>query len=196
MSSTTLAPTLVRPTSATRELMLVASGVLVIAAAAQIVIPLPFTPVPITGQTLAVLVVGGSFGAVRGALTVLAYLAVGLSGASVFAAGGHGVEVLLSATGGYLVGMLFAAAIVGWAAERGWDRRLVPSLLAMLVGSVAIYVVGASWLAVSLGVSPTTAFVLGVQPFVLGDLVKVALSGALLPVAWPVVERVTRRLAR
>jgi biotin transport system substrate-specific component len=196
MSSITLAPTLVRPTSAIRELMLVASGVLVIAGAAQIVIPLPFTPVPITGQTLAVLLVGGSFGAVRGALTFLAYLALGISGASVFAAGGHGVEALLSATGGYLVGMLFAAAIVGWAAERGWDRQLVPSLLAMLVGSVVIYVVGASWLAVSFGISPTSAFKLGVLPFVLGDLLKIALSGALLPVAWSAVEWGTSRRRR
>jgi biotin transport system substrate-specific component len=184
MSSITLAPTLVRTTSVWREVALVSVGVVAIALAAQVVIPLPFTPVPLTGQTFAVLLVGGAYGASRGALTVLAYVTIGALGAGVFAEGAHGVDVLLSATGGYLVGMLLAAAIVGWAAERGWDRRLLPSVLAMLVGSVVVYAVGASWLAVSLELSPGTAFQLGVEPFLVGDLIKLALAGALLPGAW------------
>lgn len=189
MSAMTLAPTVVRPTSAMREAFLVAVGVATIALAAQLVVPLPFTPVPLTGQTFAVLLVGGAYGATRGGLTVLAYLAVGAAGAPIFADSAHGIGVVLSATGGYLIGMVLAALIVGAAAEQGWDRRLGPSVLAMLVGSIAVYAVGATWLAVSLDLSPATAFDLGIMPFVVGDLLKLILAGAVLPIAWRGVER-------
>lgn len=189
MTSTALAPTLARPMSARqRELALAASGVLTIALAAQVVIVVPLTPVPISGQTLAVLLVGGALGARRGAAATAVYLGLGAAGAPFFADGSHGIGVLLSATGGYLVGMLAAAAVVGWAADRSWDRRLATSAIAMLVGSAIVYLVGASWLAVILGLDAAAAFDLGVAPFLLGDLLKLALAGALLPAAWRVVR--------
>lgn len=184
MSTNTLAPTLIRVPAAWREAALVTAGVLFIAVSAQVVIPLPFTPVPITGQTFAALLVGGAYGAVRSVGTLLAYVGLGIVGAPIFADGAHGLGVLASSTGGYLVGMTVAAAVVGAAAERGLDRKLLSSVLAMLVGTVLIYAIGAGWLAVALDVSPARAFELGVRPFVLGDLLKLALAGALLPAAW------------
>lgn len=192
-SSTALAPTLVRTPSAVRETALVAGGVLLVALAAQVVVPLPFTPVPITGQTFAALLVGGAYGLGRGTVTLLLYVAVGCLGAPVFADGAHGSAVLLSATGGYLVGMVLAAALVGAAADRGWDRRLLTSLVAMLAGSALVYVVGATWLALDLGLDAATAVELGVRPFVWGDLLKLALAGALLPIAWTGVSRLQDR---
>ncbi|RNI22913.1 biotin transporter BioY [Flexivirga caeni] len=189
MSTNTLAPTLVRVPAVWREAALVATGVLFVALCAQVVIPLPFTPVPITGQTFAALLVGGAYGAVRSAATIAAYIGVGMLGVPIFADGAHGTSVLFSATGGYLAGMLIAAAIVGAAAEKGWDKALFSSVLAMFVGSAVIYAVGAGWLAIDLGVGPARAFDLGVRPFLAGDLIKLALAGALLPAAWRLVAR-------
>lgn len=185
----TRTPTVLRTPTALRESALTLTGALLVAAAAQIVVPLPFTPVPITGQTFAALLVGGALGRSRGAAALLLYLAGGALGAPVFAQASHGPDALLSATGGYLVGMLVAAGLVGAAADRGWDRRLLGSLTAMLVGSVIIYAVGATWLALSLRVGPATAVDLGVAPFLVGDLVKLALAGLLLPAAWGLVAR-------
>lgn len=195
MSSTALAPTLVltgapaRVSAVAREAALVATGVLLLALAAQVVVPLPFTPVPITGQTFAALLVGGAYGLGRGSATLVLYLAVGCLGAPVFADGAAGTAVVLSATGGYLVGMVLAGALVGAAADRGWDRRLLPSLAAMLAGSVVVYGVGATWLALDLGLSASAALDLGVTPFVVGDLLKLALAGALLPGTWRLLSR-------
>ncbi|MBB2891991.1 biotin transporter BioY [Flexivirga oryzae] len=189
MSTTTLAPTLVRVPAVWREAALVSMGVLFVALSAQVAIPLPFTPVPITGQTFAALLVGGAYGAVRSAATIAAYIGVGVIGVPVFADGAHGLSTVLSATGGYLVGMLVAAAIVGAAADRGWDKALFSSILAMFVGSAVIYAIGAGWLAIDLGVGPAKAFDLGVRPFVVGDLLKLALAGALLPAAWKLTAR-------
>lgn len=184
MSSTTLAPTLIRVSPVAREAALLVGGISLVALAAQVVIPLPFTPVPITGQTFAALLVGGAYGAVRGSVTMTLYVLVGCLGVPVFAAGAHGPAVILSATGGYLFGMVLAAAAVGWAAGREWDRRLLTSVLAMLGGSVVIYLFGATWLAISLHLSPSRALALGVTPFLIGDAIKLAVAGALLPAAW------------
>lgn len=184
MSTTTLAPTLVRVPAAWREAALVSTAVLFVAICAQISVPLPFTPVPITGQTFAVLLVGGAYGAVRAATAVAAYIGVGLIGLPVFADGSHGIATLLSATGGYLVGMLVAAVLVGAAAEHRWDRAILSSVLTMLAGSAVIYLIGAGWLAIDLQAGPARAFELGVRPFVIGDILKLALAGALLPAAW------------
>lgn len=189
MSTNTLAPTVVRVPAVWREAALVSVGVLFIALSAQIAIPLPFTPVPITGQTFAALLVGGAYGGVRSAATIAAYIGIGVLGVPVFADGSHGITTVLSASGGYLVGMVFAAWIVGAAAERGWDRALFSSVLAMFVGTAVIYAIGAGWLALDLGVSPAEAVRLGVAPFVVGDLLKLALAGALLPAAWRMLAR-------
>ncbi len=134
MSSTALVPSLVRPSNRVAALVadavLVALGVALIALSAQVSFPLPNTPVPLTGQTFGVLLVGGAYGATRGFATMAAYLVVGGLGYGVFAGHGSGWDALRfsSATGGYLVGMLVAAALVGWLADRGWDRKASRSL--------------------------------------------------------------------
>lgn len=173
----------------------VLGGSALIALAAQLSIPLPFTPVPVTGQTFAVLLVGAALGARAGTLAVLAYLAEGLLGAPVFAGGRSawspsalpGVPVILGPSAGYLAGFAAAAALVGWLAERGLDRRFGTAALAMACGSLAIYVFGAGWLARSVGVE--AAVRLGVLPFLAGDLLKVLLAAAALPGAWRLLRR-------
>jgi len=168
------------------EALLVLGGSLFTALMAQVAIPLPFTPVPITGQTLAVLLVGAVLGARRGALSMMAYLAEGLVGLPVFAGGTAGIGRLLGPTGGYLVGFVFAAYAVGWLAERGWDRRPTTAVPAMVIGNAVIYVFGLPWLARFVG----SAYVLsmGLVPFIPGDLLKVFLAAALLPSAWRLVR--------
>jgi biotin transport system substrate-specific component len=198
MSSTALVPTLVRPSNRAVALVadavLVALGVALIGASAQLSIHLPGTPVPITGQTFAVLLVGGAYGATRGLATMAAYLVVGGLGYGVFAQHSSGWDILRfsSATGGYLVGMLIAATLVGWLADRGWDRRPWRSLPTMILGNVVIYAVGATWLAHALGVGAQQAWDLGVKDFLIGDALKILLAAGLLPGAWWVVDRVRR----
>lgn len=198
MSSTAIVPTLVRPSNRVVALVadavLVALGVALVAASAQFSIHLPHTPVPITGQTFAVLLVGGAYGASRALATMAAYLVVGGLGYGVFAQHASGWDVLRfsSATGGYLVGMLIAAAVVGWLADRGWDRKPWRSLPTMVLGNVVIYAVGATWLAHALGVGAQQAWDLGVKDFLIGDALKIALAAGLLPAAWAVVDRVRR----
>jgi biotin transport system substrate-specific component len=172
---------------------LVALGAALVALAAQITIALPFTPVPITGQTFAVVLVGGALGAARGAASLSLYLLLGLVGMPVYSDGGSGWDVISGATGGYLVGFLLAAGLTGFLAERRWDRRLSSSIAAMLTGNVVIYLVGVPWLASVADYGLEEALEKGLYPFVVGDLLKLYLAGALLPAAWRIVERTTGR---
>ena len=198
MSSTALVPSLVRPSNRTVALVadavLVALGVALISLSAQVVINLPHTPVPITGQTFGALLVGGAYGAKRGFVTFATYLAVGGLGYGVFAGHASGWDVLKfsSATGGYLVGMLVAAGFVGWLADRGWDRKATRSLPTMILGNVVIYAIGATWLAHALGVGAQQAWDLGVKDFLVGDALKILLAAGLLPAAWKLVDTVRR----
>jgi biotin transport system substrate-specific component len=198
MSSTALVPTLVRPSNRvaalTADAVLVALGVTVLALSAQVSIPLPHTPVPLTGQTFGALLVGGAYGAKRGFVTLGAYLVVGGLGYGVFAqhASGWDVLKLSSATGGYLVGMLVAAGLVGWLADRGWDRKATRSLPTMVLGNVVIYAFGATWLAHALGVGAQGAWDLGIKDFLVGDAIKILLAALLLPAAWKLVDAVRR----
>ena len=164
------------------ELLLVASGSLIMAASAWIALPLPFSPVPVTAQTFAVLLVGSALGARRGAAAALAYLAEGCSGLPVFAGGAAGAHVFLGATGGYLAGFVPGAWLCGALAERGWDRRVSTTLLSMAFGNLVILAPGLLWLARLVG--PERVLALGLLPFLPGDLVKIALAAALLPLAW------------
>ena len=175
------------------DALLVAGGAAFVALAAQIEFHLPFTPVPITGQTFAVLLVGASLGAVRGVASLALYLAVGLLGAPVYAGGEGGWEWFSGATGGYLVGFLVAASLTGWLAEQRWDRRFSSAVAALLCGNVVIYLFGLPWLARVAGAGFEKTLELGLYPFVIGDLVKLYLAGALLPAAWRIVERATGR---
>lgn len=183
-TSTTLVPSVVRPHGLVTEVALVVVGVALIAASAQIAIPLPFTPVPITGQTFAALLVGASYGSGRGLLTFGGYLLLGGLGAPVFADHHSGWSVLSLPTGGYLVGMLVAVGLVGRLAERGWDRRLLTSVVAMVAGNLVIYAFGLVWLGHALGTDAARTWALGAQPFLAGDAVKIALAAGLLPLAW------------
>jgi biotin transport system substrate-specific component len=169
------------------DLTLVLGGSLLIAVCAQVAIPLPFSPIPVSGQTLAVLLTGALLGSWRGSLSVLTYLVQGIAGLPVFAGGRAGPAHLLGPTGGYLVGFVLAAWVVGRLAERGWDRRATTTLLAMLLGNATLYACGLSWLAVFVGVERAPP--LGLYPFVGGDLLKLAVATALLPSGWRIIGR-------
>jgi biotin transport system substrate-specific component len=178
-----------RPALAT-EAVLVLGGAGLVALCAQISIALPFTPVPITLQTMAVLLVGGSLGALRGAASLCTYVLAGIVGLHVFAQGDSGWSVVTGPTGGYLVGMIVAAAVVGALAEARWDREFRSSVSAMLTGSVAIYACGLGWLAHDLHTGLEKTLELGLYPFVVGDLAKLYVAGALLPGAWRLIRGV------
>ena len=168
--------------------LLVVAGAGLVALAAQVSIPLPFTPVPISGQTFAVVLVGASLGTTLGTASLALDPGIGLVGAPVYAEQQHGWDVLTGATGGYLFGFLVAAALTGWLAERQWDRRLPSAITAMLTGNVVIYLFGLPWLAHIAGTDLEGTLEAGLYPFVVGDLLKLYLAGALLPGAWRLVE--------
>ena len=151
-------------------------------------VEIPLWPVPLTLQTLGVLFTGAVLGSRRGALALVLYLAEGAAGLPIFAGGASGVAHLLGPTGGYLAGFVIAAGVVGWFAERGWDRRLVWTALAMLAGNVIIYALGVAWLAVYLG-DLQTAVVKGALIFVPGDLIKIVVAVLALPGGWALAQR-------
>lgn len=165
-----------------RNMLLVVAGALFVVLTAQIRIPLPFTPVPITGQTLGVLLVGGLLGSRLGMASLVLYVLLGVVGMPVYTGGNGGYEVLLGATGGYLVAFPIAAALVGWLAERGWDRNVWSMIVAMVLGNLVIYALGAGWLATHVGIDQALA--LGVYPFILGGIIKIVLAGIALPGGW------------
>src|SRR5919201_3563001 len=169
------------------DAVLVAAGAGLISACAQISIKLPFTPVPVTGQTFAVLLVGASLGSVRGGASGLLYVLVGIAGAPVYADGHHGWAVITGASGGYLVSYPFVSALTGWLAERRWDRRFSSAVGAMLTGNVVIYLFGLPWLAVVLNTNLEKTLELGLYPFVPGDTFKLYLAALALPGAWKLV---------
>jgi biotin transport system substrate-specific component len=171
------------------DTLLVLAGTALVSLAAQVSIPLPFTPVPVTGQTFAVVLVGASLGSVRGTASLLLYLSIGLLGAPVYAGGDHGWAVVTGASGGYIVGFVVAAALTGWLAEHHWDRRFSSAVGAMLTGNVVIYLVGLPWLAVVVDTGLEKTLELGLYPFVPGDMLKLYLAATLLPGAWRLVER-------
>ncbi len=169
-----------------RDVALVLTGTLVVAALAQIKIPLPFTPVPLTGQTFAVLVVGAALGARKGAASLLIYLLIGIAGLPVFAGGTSGTAVLFGPTGGYLAGFIAAAYLIGLLAARGLDRRIPTALAAFLAGEVIIYVLGVAWLSTYLGFG--RAIQEGLLPFLLGDAIKLVAAALVLPAAWKIAR--------
>jgi biotin transport system substrate-specific component len=174
------------------DVLLVALGAALIAASAQVSIPLPFTPVPVTGQTFAVLLVGASLGTVRGGSSALLYVLVGIAGAPVYADGAHGWNVITGASGGYLVGFVLAAALTGRLAEQRWDRRFSSAIGAMLTTNLVIYLIGLPWLAIVLDTGLEKTLEYGLYPFIPGDTLKLYLAAALLPAAWRLVGRSER----
>jgi biotin transport system substrate-specific component len=172
-------------------LVLVGGFALLTALAAQIRIPLPFTPVPITGQTFAVLLAGAALGAGAGAASQALYVALGLI-FPVYAGGASGWEHAAGSTGGFLVGFVAAAWIVGKLAENRQDRAVATAVPAFLTGTIVIYLFGVPWLAHTLDVSWIKATELGLTPFVLGDLLKASLAGIALPAAWRLADAAHR----
>ncbi|HXL15454.1 MAG TPA: biotin transporter BioY [Methylomirabilota bacterium] len=168
------------------EILVVLAGSALIALSAWVAIPLPFSPVPVTGQTFAVLFVGSALGARRGAASALAYLAEGACGLPVFAGGAAGPHVLAGPTGGYLAGFVLGAFLCGALAERGWDRRPLSTIASMALGNVMILVPGVIQL--SRFVGPEHVWRLGLLPFIPGDIVKIALAAALLPLGWKILQ--------
>ena len=167
------------------DIALIVAGSLFIAASAQVAVILPISPVPVTGQTFAVLMVGMLLGARRGSLCILAYLAQGLAGLPVFSLGRAGLAVLLGPTGGYLVGFIAAAYITGLLAEKRWDRHIATTILTMVLGNIIIYAFGLAWLCLLAGLN--NALRTGLYPFIAGDAVKIALAAILLPGGWKIL---------
>lgn len=181
---------LLRPWSGTwvRDALLVSGAVALTAVLAQVSIPVPGSPVPVTGQTLAVMLVGTTMGLRRGTAAMGLYLLVGTAGLPVFSDGTSGAQVLLGATGGYLLGFVLAAAAMGWAAERGWDRTPGRTLLLGLGGQALIFGVGVPWLAFAAGMDAAGAVAAGFTPFLLGGVIKGLVAAAVLPAAWRLVR--------
>jgi len=176
-----------------REVCLIGGFALLTATLAQVRIPLGFTPVPVTGQTLAVLLAGATLGAWRGAGSQLLYWLLGMIGLPFYSNGTGGWDVATGPTMGYLVGFIFAAAVVGRLAEYRHDRHVLTSVAAMTMGSMIIYACGATWLAINLGIPLATgeknAIALGVTPFLVGDVIKMCIAGAATASTWRFINR-------
>lgn len=177
------------PATRARDVALVVGAALLTAACAQISIPLPGSPVPITGQTFAVLLSGAALGANRGAAAMGLYLVFGLVGLPFYSDGNSGLEYVWGATGGYLVGFIAAAYVTGRLAQARLDRSPVSALPLFAVGSMIVFAFGVPWLAVAADVSLGEAISLGFTPFIAGGIVKALLAAALLPTAWRFVGR-------
>jgi biotin transport system substrate-specific component len=178
-----------------RHIALMVAGALFIALTAQIVIPL--NPVPITGQTLGVLLVGGALGSKRGGFSTLLYVVMGFF-LPVYAGHAQGIDhiigssgghIVLGATGGYLIGFVFAGALVGRLAELGWDRNFLGAVAAFVVGNLVIYAVGVPWLLLATGRGADWAIANGLTPFLVGDSLKILAAAGLFPAAWWIVGR-------
>jgi len=187
LASTLYARSFPRTAAWSRDLLLIIAGVLLLAALAQVEIVLPFTPVPITGQTFGVLLIGAALGSRRGAASILAYITAGALGLPFFAGGGSGLRILTGATAGYLAGFVAAAFAVGWLSERGLERRVRTSIIPFLAGTIIIYACGVVWLSVVVG-GLSEAIRLGVLPFLPGDALKLVAASLALPAAWRFVK--------
>ena len=173
-----------------RDLLLVVGFSIFLALISQVFFPLPFTPVPITLQTLGVLLTGAALGSRRGPAAMFLYIAEGAIGLPVFFGGTGGIVHLLGPTGGYIWAFPVAAFVVGLLCERRLERRFLTSVLVMLPGTLVIYAIGITWLALTLHVSIAKAFVLGMLPFIPGDILKIIIAALLLPIAWSIARRV------
>ena len=182
----TIIATVIRRQTLATQAAVVAAGAALLFVSAQVRFPLPFTPVPVTGQTFAVLFLGASLGSRAGAGSVAAYWAAGACGMPVFNGGGGGWVAVSGPTGGYLLGFGAAAFVVGWFAERGWDRggRII---MPLLLGEALVYAFGLPWLAFFVG--PRLVLQSGLWPFVPGDIVKIAAVAVVLPGGWSVAKR-------
>jgi biotin transport system substrate-specific component len=169
--------------------VLIVSGVLGLAALAQIAIPVPGSPVPVTGQTLGVLILGTTYGSTLGVTTFAIYILAGIAGAPVFANSGHGLDRIVGATGGYLIGMLVATLVLGQLARFRLDQKFLTALPSMLIGTVTTFSFGLVWLHQYTGQSWSWTLNAGLTPFIVGEALKIAIAGTSLPAIWRVVNR-------
>lgn len=175
--------------SISRSAVLVSGLVGLTAVSAQIAVPLPFTPVPLTLQTFAVLVGAAALGAQRAVIAQVSYLLLAIAGAPILAGGAGGAEKVIGATGGYLVGFVAASYLVGRIAERGATEKIKSTVVAYVVGSLVIYTLGVLWLAQFTGLGLGWAIMNGVVPFLVGDLIKAMAAGAVLPAVWKLISK-------
>ncbi len=178
------------PKSVLAEVALVVGAAALVGALAQISIHLPRNPVPITGQTLGVMLAGTALGWRRAGLALSLYLVAGIAGVPWFASHASGYAV---ATFGYLIGFIVAGSMLGWLASRGTDRTITRAVVSMAIGDVIIFVIGVTWLKFAIHVSPSEAIALGFTPFVWGEVIKAAISGVALPSSWRLVDRLTQK---
>lgn len=188
----TLADRLVRRSRAT-DVVLIAAGAGLVAIAAQLTVPL--WPVPITGQTLAVLVVGSVLGAVRGALSMVLYAVLGIVGLPVFGDAAHGLGVVAGPTGGYIIGFVGAAALTGWLAQRSWDHKLLGACLSFGAGTLVTFAIGLPWLSAVLGLNLEQTLAAGLYPFLIGGVIKALLAAGFIRLAWFGIGRSNGRRA-
>ena len=189
LSATSLRSSLIPRSTALSNAVLVVSGVLGLAALAQIAIPVPGSPVPVTGQTLGVLILGTAYGSTLGTTTFAMYILAGIAGAPVFANSGHGLDRIVGATGGYLVGMLVATFVLGQLARFRLDQKFLTALPSMLIGTLTTFSFGLIWLHQYTGQSWSWTFEKGLTPFIVGEVLKIAIAGTSLPAIWRVVNR-------
>jgi biotin transport system substrate-specific component len=189
LSATSLRSSLIPRSTALSHAVLVVSGVLGLAALAQIAIPVPGSPVPVTGQTLGVLILGTAYGSTLGTTTFAMYLLAGIAGAPVFADGGHGLDRIVGATGGYLIGMLVATFVLGQLARFRLDQKFLTALPSMLIGTVITFSFGLVWLYQFTDQTWSWTIEKGLAPFIVGELLKIAIAGTSLPAIWRVINR-------
>ena len=188
-STATLRGALISRSTVATKIALVVGGTAFLALLAQITVPVPGSPVPVTGQTLGVLLLGSAYGASLGFTTFATYLLVGFLGAPVFASGAHGLARITGATGGYLVGMLIASLLTGYLAGHKWDQRIKTVIPTMLLGDLVIFSAGLFWLHHSIHATWATTFKFGFTPFILGEVIKIAIASTTMPTLWRFVPK-------
>ncbi len=174
--------------SALTNATLVAGGTIFLAALAQIAIPIPGSPVPVTGQTLGVLLIGTTYGAGLGLTTFATYLLAGIAGAPVFAGASYGIEKITGATGGYLFGMMVSTYLLGLLANRRLDQRFLTALPSMLLGTLTTFTFGLLWLAHFTGKDWAWTINAGLTPFIFGEILKIVIAGTSMPLLWRFVN--------
>ncbi|MEJ6577922.1 MAG: biotin transporter BioY [Actinomycetota bacterium] len=185
----TLKSAFVARNTAVTQLTLVLAGTIFLSVMAQIAFPIPGSPVPVTGQTLGVLLLGTAYGAGLGFSTMAFYLLIGILGAPVFASGSHGLERVIGATGGYLVGMLFASLVLGALAGRKWDQKIRTVIPTMIIGSTIVFTFGLIWLQQFSGQSWSWTLEKGLLPFLPGEILKIAIASTALPTLWRFISK-------
>ena len=197
LHSGSLRATVFPRSTALTEALFVVGGIGFISLLAQISLPVPGSPVPVTGQTLAVLLIGTTYGARLGFITFASYLLAGIAGAPIFApsatSANHGIDRLVGATGGYLVGMLVASLLLGYLADRKADQKFKTSFPALLLGDVVIFAFGLTWLHASLDMTWAATIKAGLTPFILGEALKIAITATSLPLVWRKISRSLNR---